>query len=265
MLVAGAAGGLLAGLLGVGGGIVIVPVLYFVLTGLGVEDEVRMKLAVATSLATIIFTSMSSMRSHNARQAVDVGLAKRWSVPIVAGVLTGTVLAGLLPGAMLTAVFSVVAMAVSLRMLLTRDGSSRHDGFPNRVVEAFCGYLVGWISSLMGIGGGTISVPILRAFGYDIRLAVGTASALGFMIAIPGTLGYIAIGWNVPGLPSGSLGYVNLIALSIIIPVTMLTAPFGARLAHVIPRQSLGYAFALFLAMTAIRMGYDTAVSLGLL
>jgi len=262
MLGAGLAGGLLAGLLGVGGGIVIVPVLYLVQGHLGVDDDVRMKLAIATSLATIVFTSLSSAKSHAKRGTIDRQLVRDWIGPIFFGVVGGTALASVVPGLVLTAVFATVASIVAVRMILSGKEQAGEGQFPNKAVKWTSGIVVGGISALMGIGGGTVSVPILSGFGYDIRRAVGTASALGFVIAIPGTIGYALTGWDADGLPAGSLGYVNLIALALIVPTTMATAPAGAWLAHRLPRRALGAAFGIFLAATALRMFYDIAGNL---
>ncbi|GHA29822.1 UPF0721 transmembrane protein [Devosia pacifica] len=257
MVFAGIVGGFVAGLLGVGGGIVIVPILYFVLDGMGVGDEIRMKIAVATSLASIVFTSLSSARSHYSRGAVDFSLLKSWGIPIFIGVIAGTVTAGLVSGMVLTTVFAVVALLVALNMLLRANSVALTDGFPNGIVKAVSGFFVGLISSMMGIGGGTLSVPILTAFGFDIRRAVGTAAAIGFIIAIPGTIGYAIAGWGANGLPASSVGYVNLIALVALAPLTMLIAPLGAKMAHNIPRKVLSYAFAAFLFLTSARMFID--------
>ncbi|MGV8950578.1 MAG: sulfite exporter TauE/SafE family protein [Cypionkella sp.] len=257
MVFAGLAGGFIAGLLGVGGGIIIVPILYFVLGGMDVDPDIRMKIAVATSLTTIVFTSLSSARSHHKRDAVDFTLVKTWGIPIFIGVVCGTVIAGLANGLVLTVVFAVVALLVAINMVFRANSAPVSDGFPNGIVKAICGYFVGVISTMMGIGGGTLSVPILTTFGYDIRRAVGTASAIGFIIAIPGTIGYAIAGWNVPNLPAGSLGYVNLLALVALAPLTMLIAPWGARVAHRLDRKVLGYAFAAFLTLTSLRMFID--------
>jgi uncharacterized membrane protein YfcA len=257
MVVAGLLGGLVAGLLGVGGGIVIVPVLYFVLGGLGIDEDLRMKIAVATSLTTIIFTSLSSARAHYSKGAVDFALIKAWALPIFVGVVGGTLFAAYVPGIVLTAVFAIVALLVAINMTLRANSTAIATDFPHPAIKAAFGVLVGAISSLMGIGGGTLSVPILTTFGYDIRKAVGTASALGFVIAIPGTIGYVLAGFGAEGLPAGSVGYLNLIALIALVPLTMLVAPFGAKLAHSIPRKTLSYAFAAFLALTSLRMGWD--------
>ena len=257
---AGIFGGLIAGLLGVGGGIVIVPVLYFVLGGFAIDDDVRIKVAVATSLATIIVTSLSSARSHARRGAVDRALLRAWAPPVVVGVVAGTLLASVSRGWVLTLLFAVVALLVAINMLLRgRGGSALVRDFPNGGVKFAFGTIVGLISSMMGIGGGTLSVPILTAFGFEIRRAVGTASAIGFFIAIPGTIGYVIAGWNVAGLPVGSIGYLNLIAFAGLVPLTAAFAPLGARIAHSVPPRVLNYGFAAFLLLTSARMFLDLA------
>ena len=257
MVFAGVLGGFVAGLLGVGGGIVIVPVLYFILSGMNIDLGLAMKIAVATSLGTIIFTSLSSTRSHYKRDAVDFALLKSWGVPIFLGVVIGTLLGGIVDGLVLTIIFAVVALLVAANMIFRARNAALAEDFPNRVVKAISGICIGLISAMMGIGGGTLSVSILTAFGFDIRRAVGTASAIGFIIAIPGAIGYALTGLGEPDLPVGSIGYVNLIALAALVPLTMLVAPLGAKVAHVLPRKVLSYAFALFLLATAIRMFVD--------
>lgn len=254
---AGLLGGLLAGLLGVGGGIVIVPVLYHVFSAVGVAEPLRMKVAVATSLATIIATSSVSIRSHYRRGAVDDRLLRMWWAPILVGVVCGTLVGGFVKGQVLSLVFASVALVVAVRMVVSSNAAKLYDGFPNRTVKWLTGTVVGLISAMMGIGGGTLSVPILSAFGYDIRRAVGTASAIGFLIAIPGTLGYVATGWNAPDLPPFSLGYLNWAGALVLVPLTMAMAPVGARLAHSIPRRALQICFAVFLAASSLRMFYD--------
>lgn len=259
---AGIVGGLLAGLLGVGGGIIIVPVLYNLLASLGVGEGVRMKVAVATSLSTIIATSAISVSSHYKRGAIDVPLLRSWGAPIFAGVVLGTIFGGYADGRILTGVFATVALAVSARMFLHDEGTKVSDGFPNAVVKGVSGLFVGSISALMGIGGGTLSVPILTAYGFDIRRAVGTASAIGFIIAIPGTIGYVLSGIGVSDLPPFSVGYLNVAAALALVPLTTAFAPTGARLAHSIPRRRLQLCFAIFLGITAARMFYDLYQSL---
>lgn len=254
LIAAGVTGGLLAGLLGVGGGIVIVPVLFSVLEAIGTPSGTAIKVAVATSLATIVLTSLSSARSHYNRGAVDFDLLKSWGVPITIGVVAGTITAGVIDGRFLTAIFGTVALLVALNMFFRSNNEALLADFPNRAVKMFLGFFVGLISSMMGIGGGTLSVPILTAFGFDIRKAVGTASAIGFFIAIPGSIGYILTGLGAEALPPFSLGFINLLAFAAIAPLTMLFAPLGARIAHSVPQSTLKIAFGVFVLITAIRM-----------
>lgn len=254
MAVTGLVGGFVAGLLGVGGGIVIVPVLDIALGSFNVDPSIRMKVAVATSLATIMATSLASARAHHRAKAVDLALLKSWGPMIFIGVVLGTIIAGFVDGKVLSAVFATTALVVAANMLLRAKNHELFDDFPNGVVKSALGVLIGTISAMMGIGGGTLGVPIMTLFGTDIRRAVGTASAIGFIIAIPGTIGYILTGWNAEGLPPFSLGYVNLAAVAAIIPLSMLAAPWGAKTAHTVPRQVLSYGFGAFLILTAIKM-----------
>lgn len=256
MIAAGLFGGVIAGLLGVGGGIVLVPVLDTALGLAGVDPEVRMHLAVATSLATIIPTSLSSSRSHRAKGAVDDDLIKRWGVAILIGSISGALLAAHVKGAVLSAVFATVAFVVALKMLLPLDGFTlakrEPQGAPGQVVPL----VVGATSSMMGIGGGTLSVPILTLCSWPIHRAVGTASLFGLLISIPGTIGYVIGGWGDPRLPFGSLGYVSLIGFALIAPSTWIAAPWGAALAHRLTKRQLAMAFGGFLMIVALRMAW---------
>ncbi|MER2634643.1 MAG: sulfite exporter TauE/SafE family protein [Rhizobiaceae bacterium] len=257
LVFAGVTGGLLAGMLGVGGGIIIVPIFYTVLTALGIEPARAIKVAVATSLATIIATSLASVRSHHRRSSVMWPLVRSWFVPIVLGVVAGTLVGGYVDGRLLTTVFAIVALVIAVRTVLVRSVPRDGAGFPNRFATWFFGGVVGLVSTLMGIGGGTLSVPILTTFGYDVRKAVGTASAIGFLIGVPGTLGYIVTGMAVPGRPPFSLGYVSIPSALALLPLTMLMAPVGARIAHAIKPRTLELWFALFLSVTAAKMIFD--------
>lgn len=254
LLGTGLAAGILAGLLGVGGGIVIVPVLFNLFPLLGIDEAVRMHLAVGTSLATIIPTSIMSMRAHHGRGAVDWDLLKSWALAIACGVVAGTVLGAWAKGSVLTAVFGTVAIVVSANMALRKEGMTVADHLPVGAARQAIAAGIGLFSVMMGIGGGTLTVPILSAFSYPIRRAVGTASAIGLIIAVPGTIGFIASGVGVSGLPPFSLGYANLIGFALIVPATMLAAPWGAKIAHTIKPDALRKAFALFLFLTALRM-----------
>ncbi|MBS0504673.1 MAG: sulfite exporter TauE/SafE family protein [Proteobacteria bacterium] len=254
MLVTGAVGGVIAGLLGVGGGIVVVPVLEFVLGILGVDPAVRMHVAVATSLATIIPTSISSSRAHHARGAVDLGLLKQWGVAVFAGSIVGVLLAARASGDVLAAIFGVVALLVALKMLLPLDGRHIAEGVPGGPPGQALPFAIGGVSSMMGIGGGTLSVPILTLFGHPIHRAVGTASLFGLLISVPATIAFIVTGWGRPLLPVGSLGFVNVVGFAVIAPVSYFTAPWGARLAHALTKRQLSISFGVFLLIVATRM-----------
>jgi uncharacterized membrane protein YfcA len=251
---AGALAGLIAGLLGVGGGIVIVPVLFYLLPLAGVPEEHRMHVAVGTSLATIIATSIVSARSHHKRGGVDVPLLKSLLPGIVVGVIVGVTIGGLVSGATLTLVFAVVALMVAAYMAFFKRDGKGDGALPKRPWRDVIGGIIGSISVMMGIGGGTLSVPIFTLYGVPVRRAVGTASAIGLVIAIPGTIGFAISGWGEEGLPLGSIGYVNLIGFALIAPLSMVLAPYGAKLAHTIPNVWLARIFAIFLAATSIRM-----------
>ncbi|MCC7410607.1 MAG: sulfite exporter TauE/SafE family protein [Gammaproteobacteria bacterium] len=259
MLAAGVIGGLLAGLLGVGGGIVLVPVLDVALGVLGVDASVRMHVAVATSLATIIPTSLSSSRAHHRRGAVDYAIVRRWGVPVVAGSVAGTCLAARVDGAALAAVFGTVALLVAVKMLLPLDDRVFARDIPRQPLALAIPLALGTVSSLMGIGGGTLGVPTFSLLGQPIHRAVGTAAVFGLLISLPAAIGYVVAGWRAGALPPGSVGYVNLIGLALIAPVTVLVAPAGARLAHGLGRRALGTVFGAFLLLVAVRMLYRAA------
>ena len=254
MLLTGAVGGVLAGLLGVGGGIVIAPVLDLVLASIGVDPSVRMHVAVATSLATIIPTAISSSRAHHAKGAVDMAQLKRWSIAIFLGAIVGVLIASRVTGDVLSAVFGVIALLVAIKMLLPLEGKHIAQTIPGGPGGQLLPFAIGGLSSMMGIGGGTLGVPILSMFGAPIRSAVATASAFGLIISIPATIGFVLGGWNDPLTPPWSLGYVNLIGFALIAPSSILATPWGVHLAHTIPPLWLKRAFAVFLAITSLRM-----------
>ncbi len=256
LLATGLVAGIIAGLLGVGGGIVIVPVLYYMFTALGIDADVLMHVAVGTSLATILATGTSSARAHWKRGSVDLDLLKRWWWAIALGVIAGATLAGNISGGALTMIFGVVALAVSANMLLRKEGSALAEKLPGSPFKEIIGFVIGGISVMMGIGGGTLGVPILTLFNYPIRKAVGTAAAIGLIIAVPGTLMSIWFGLGVEGRPPLSFGYVNLIGFLLIIPASTFAAPLGAKIAHAIDPSKLKLIFALFLGFTGLRMIY---------
>ena len=254
MLAAGAVGGVLAGLLGVGGGLVIVPVLHTALTLLEIAPEHSMHISVATSLATIIPTSISSVRAHHQRGAIDWALARRWGVWIMLGAILGGIAARYLGGTVLTLIFACVALSVAVFMAVRREGSYWREQLPGGPGGSLIPVGIGGVSTLMGIGGGSLTVPTLSACRYPVRNAVATSAFFGLLISLPGTMTLIISGWDAPGLPPFNLGYVSGLGFAIIAPMTLLCAPLGARIAHSIPPQWLRNCFTVFLLITATKM-----------
>ena len=251
----GLVAGFAAGLLGVGGGIVTVPVLEYSLRFAGVPEEYRMHVAVATSLAAIIPTAISSARSHHARGAVDWELAKRWAVPMVVAAFIGSLLASHAPLVVLAGIFGSVALIIALKMLLPLDHLRFAQQVPRGIGGGAIASLIGGVSAVMGIGGGTLAVPTLNLCGYPIHRAVGTASFFGLLISVPGTLGYL-LARPETGLPWLTVGFVSIAGLAVIAPGSMLTAKLGARAAHALSRRRLSQAFGCFLLFVGSRMLY---------
>ncbi|MBV9043673.1 MAG: sulfite exporter TauE/SafE family protein [Alphaproteobacteria bacterium] len=257
LVLSGIVGGLVAGMLGVGGGIVIVPVLYHVMDLMGIDPGVRMHIAVGTSLATIIPTSFSSTRSHDKKGAVDWALLRRWVAPMVVGVIIGSVLAGIARGQALALFFACVALPVAVHLAFFGENRRLSDHLPTGIGGLLLPAGIGGVSTMMGIGGGTVGVPAMTLCGVPIHRAVGTAAAFGAIISIPGTIGAIIGGWGAPHLPPYSLGYVNLLGFVLIAPASYFVAPFGAQIAHNMDRTKLRRMFAFFIGLTAARMLYD--------
>jgi uncharacterized membrane protein YfcA len=219
-----------------------------------IDEAVRMHLAVGTSLATIIPTSISSARAHHKRGGIDLGLLKVWGPAIFIGVIIGTILATQINGRILTAIFGIIALIVAFYMVFKKEGWILKTTLPHEPFRSIIGMIIGLISAMMGIGGGTLSVPILSLCAFPIRRAVGTASAIGLIIAIPAALGFMVAGLNIPDRPIASLGYVNIIGFGLIVPASILCAPIGVKIAHSIDVNLLRKAFALFLSLSALRM-----------
>lgn len=270
LLAAGAITGILAGVFGVGGGAVIVPVLYELFGVVGVPLELRMALAVGTSLAIIIPTSIRSFQAHKAKGAVDMEILRAWAIPVVIGVIVGSLLARYAPPAVFKAVFVFVA-GLSAWRLLTGKELNFGTGMPGRAGMIASGGVIGVLSSLMGIGGGQLGNLVMMAYGRSIHNAVATSSGLGVLISIPGALGYIYAGWpkaaEFPAVAAiqfpFALGYVSLIGFLLFIPTSMWTAPLGARLAHSLPKRKLELSFGVFLLIVCLRFSWDL-VSRGL-
>ncbi|ROP90955.1 putative membrane protein YfcA [Stella humosa] len=250
----GAFAGFLAGLLGVGGGIVIVPMLYMALGLLDVDESVRMHTAVATSLATLIPTAWNSMRSHRAKGAVDDQFLRSWGPWILTGACVGILLGGGAKPAVLTAVFGLVALVVAIHMAVVSGEARVADRLPEGAARIPMAVGIGGFSAIMGIGGGTLAVPLLTLFNYPIRRAIGTSSAVGLIVGIPGAIGFAIAGWGVPDRLPWSLGYVSLVGFIMLAPTQTLMAPVGARLAHAIPQAAMRRVFAAFLAIVSLRM-----------
>lgn len=253
-----AAAGLLAGfaggLFGIGGGVVVVPALFYVFTQLGVDESVRMHVAVGTSLATIISTSWRSLAAHTKAGAVDFAVLKSWGPWITLGALLGAVLAGIADTQALLIVFGAGLLLIAVQMGLSNPNWRLFADLPGGVARAGIAGGLGLLSAMMGIGGGAIGVTVMTLCGRPIHQAVATASGFGAAIALPAALGYIVMGWGREGLPPWSAGFVNLPGFAVVALLTAITAPIGARLAHRLPQRALKRAFAVFLALTAANM-----------
>jgi len=260
MVLSGVIGGLMAGLLGVGGGIVIVPVLDFACSLLGVDPALRLQFAVATSLATIIPTSISSARSHHSKGAVDLPLLRRWRVTMLVAAASGAYLASMVSSHFLAIVFGSVALLVAAKMLLLRDDLRVVDAVPQGPFSHLIPFGIGSVSSMMGIGGGTLGVPTLTLLNQPVHTAVGTSAAFGLLISIPATIAYVITGWNDSAALPGSIGYVNVPGFLLIAPLTTWLAPYGVRLAHRLSRQQLSRLFGGFLLIVGGRMLYNALV-----
>ncbi|WP_294607187.1 sulfite exporter TauE/SafE family protein [uncultured Roseovarius sp.] len=246
--------GIMAGLLGVGGGIVLVPMLFWMLSLSDFPSGIFMHMAVATSLSTIMFTSMSSAWAHNKRGAIDLKLLRLWAPAMMLGALSGGLVSRYIGADELKAIFGIIALLVAANMARPKPLVLSDDLPESRIAHIAISGVTGLFSSLMGIGGGTLSVPILSAFSVEIRRAVGTASAFGVVIAVPAVIGFVLSGLGVEGRPPLSLGYVNIAAALVILPFTVGFAPVGARIAHSVDTKWIKRAFAFFLFITAIRM-----------
>ncbi|MFA6968779.1 sulfite exporter TauE/SafE family protein [Bosea sp. (in: a-proteobacteria)] len=254
LVVAGALTGLLAGVFGVGGGALVVPVLYEVFRVIGVPEDVRMPLCVGTSLAVIIPTSIRSFNAHRAKGMVDMSILKIWAVPVVLGVILGSYIARFAPPDLFKIIFVIVAVFSALRLLFAADRWKLGAQMPGKLLMSIYGAVIGILSALMGIGGGQLSSLFMTFYGRPIHQAVATSSGLGVIISIPGALGFIYAGWpKMAVLPPLSLGYVSLIGFLLFVPTSVWTAPIGARLAHRLSKRKLEVVFGLFLLTVAGR------------
>jgi len=251
----GALSGFLAGVFGIGGGAVLVPVFYECFRLAGVPLEVRMPLCIGTSLAVIIPTSIRSFRAHYLRGAVDMGIIRAWWLTITLGVIAGSVTARYAPERLFKFVFVGVAWSAAMRLLLAREGWRFGDDVPGGVLMKVYGFFVGLLSTLMGVGGGLFSNLLMTFYGRPIHQAVATSSALAVLISIPGAIGYVYAGWptaaHFPGVAAlqwpFALGYVSLIGALLVMPTSLVTAPLGVRAAHAMSKRALEIAFGCYL------------------
>src|SRR5690554_798728 len=253
-MITGVCSGVAAGLLGIGGGAIIVPALATALSAMGYDSELVQHVSVGTSLAIIIPTGVVSARSHYKRGSLDSAALKLWLPLLVAGTFIGGLMAGLLSGDVLRIVFAVMAFIIAGNIVFgfqTRLMGHLHGSALTHRISAS---VVGFISALMGIENGSLTVPTLVAFGATMHTAVGTSAAIGVAIAVSGTLGFVISGWGVAGLPPLSLGYINLVALLLVAVLAALCAPLGAALAHKLDQKTLKYVFAGFLVLVGLNM-----------
>jgi uncharacterized membrane protein YfcA len=261
LVAAGALSGFLAGVFGIGGGAILVPVFYECFRLAGVPLDVRMPLCIGTSLAIIIPTSIRSYRAHHARGAVDMEILRIWWLPVLTGVILGSITARYAPERLFKIVFVIVAYSAAARLLLARETWKFGDDFPKGALMKAYGFVVGLLSTLMGIGGGLFSNLLMTFYGRPIHQAVATSSALAVLISIPGALGYVYAGWpaaaHYPGVAAlqwpFAIGYVSLIGTVLVMPTSLLTAPLGVRAAHAMSKRTLETAFGCYLLIVGSR------------
>jgi uncharacterized membrane protein YfcA len=254
IVVGGVVTGLLAGLFGVGGGAIIVPVLYEVFRILGVPEAVHMQLCVGTSLAIILPTTIRSYLAHREKGLVVPRVIRLWALPAVIGVSCGAAIAAFAPPAVFKLAFVLVALFIAMKFLFAGDRWNLGTDLPGTLPMTLYGFGIGLAGSLMGVSGGSLSNIVLTLYGKTIHQAVATSAGLGVPITIVGTIGYILAGWHDSALlPPLSLGFVSLIGVVVMAPVSSLTAPYGARLAHRLSRRTLELAFSTFLLLISAR------------
>ena len=253
LVIAGIVAGFLAGLFGIGGGAILVPVFYQVLTALGIDEAVRMHLAVGTSLAIIVPTSLRSFSKHYQKGAVDMVLLRSFAIPVPLGVICASLVAAWISGAGLRVIFACVALVIALRLLFGRENWRIGSDIPHGWVRVAAGWVIGFLSTFMGIGGGVMNNTFMTLFGRPMHQAVATSSGTGVLISIPGFIGMMWAGWGVTGMPPFTLGYVNLLAFAMLIPITLFMAPYGVKAAHALSKRQLEVGFGLFLIVVSAR------------
>jgi uncharacterized membrane protein YfcA len=254
LLCIGTVGGLLSGMLGVGGGILFVPALYFSMSAFGIDAEHAMHLAVGTSLAVVFATGSMSALGHHRRGAVDISIMKSWGMFIVSGVVVGSFFATAVNGEVLKRIFAAVTFILSFYMAFGRERAKAKHNLTEKIQHGIC-VGIGMVSSMIGVGGAILTVPMMSYIGTPMTRATGTGAALGLLISLPGTIGYMLAGLpHLKELPPFSAGYVNLLAVALIIPASMLMAPVGVKAAHTLPQSMLRRVFAAVMLIVSVRM-----------
>jgi len=248
--------GFLAGIFGVGGGTVVVPVLYGLFLWLDVPEEVRMPLCAGTSLALIIPTSLASFTTHRKAASIDLMLLKSWIAPIVLGVIGGAIAARYAPASLFKIVFVSIALATAARLLLRDRLPQLGYDVPSRLVAPY-GVIIGASASLIGIGGGLVSNMVMTLHGRTIHQAVATSSGVGVLVSLPGTIGFMASGWDKSGLPPFSIGFVSIAAVLLLMPTSFLAAKIGASLAHTVSKHRLELAFVCYLVLVSMQFCFS--------
>jgi uncharacterized membrane protein YfcA len=254
IIAAGVLVGILAGLFGIGGGAIIVPVLYEVFRVLGVPEDVRIQACIGTSLAIIVPTTVRSYLGHKKKGSVLPEVVRIWALPAISGVAIGSLAASFAPAFVFKTTFLVFVIFIAIRMLFGGERWKLGDQLPGRGMLAIYGLVTGLFSSLVGVSGGAISNAVLTLYGRPMHQAVGTSAGVGVPITIAGTVGYMLAGWpHMAQLPPLSIGYVSLVGLVLMAPVSSYTTSYGVRLAHWLPRRKLEIAFGIFLVVVALR------------
>jgi len=254
---AGVVAGVLAGLFGIGGGAILVPVFYQVFGLLGIDDSVRMHLSVGTSLAIIVPTSVRSFLSHYRRGVSDTSLLRNWLLAVPLGAVLASVIAAYVGSETLRLIFAVIALAIAFRMIFNRASWRIGTDLPKNPLKWLVGVAIGVLSGLMGVGGGVLNNTFMTLYNRPIHQAVATSAGVGVLISIPGLFGYVWAGWGEAGLPPLSTGFINWIAVALIIPITLLVAPVGVALAHALDRRQLEAGFGIFMTLIALRFFYS--------
>jgi len=257
MSVSAVAVGFVAGLFGIGGGLITVPVLFYIFNSVGLDQTFIMHLAVGTSFAIIIPTSIVSTMTHMKFKGVDFGIVKTFGTFVIIGVILGTIFAASLKTASLILFFSVITMLIAIYFLIDKEKTNPSPSKINLIYRIIYGFLSGFLSAPMGIGGGIINTPILKMFGYPINMAIGSSAAIGFLVSLIGAIGFATSGSYLNINAPLSVGYVNIPAFLIFIPITMFMAKIGAKTVHKINKKLIGKLFGIFLLIISCRLFYE--------